>query len=99
MNSLNNRNALLVNINRTLIFPPLLSIEEAILLFNSKRPFRNHKNCHGYMFCRILVSRECKRLGENNKMIIANVANYLWKNSTSQEKLEYIDLAQRVKTF
>ncbi|CAG8571450.1 7231_t:CDS:2 [Diversispora eburnea] len=61
--------------------------------------FRSHKNCHGYMLCRILVARECRRLGENNKTIIAGVANYLWKTSTSQEKSEYTDLAQRVKTL
>ncbi|RHZ75082.1 hypothetical protein Glove_217g274 [Diversispora epigaea] len=84
--------------HKTLIFPPSLSIEEVILLFNSKRPFRSPKNCHGYMLCRILVSKECKRLGENNKMIIAGVASYLWKESTNQEKLEYIDLSRRVKT-
>ncbi|RHZ75205.1 hypothetical protein Glove_217g259 [Diversispora epigaea] len=95
---MSNLNNLLVNINRTVIFPPSLSIEESILLFNSKRPFRSPKNCHGYMLCRILVARECQRLGENNKMIIAGIASCLWKESTSQEKFEYVDLAQRVKT-
>ncbi|CAG8508636.1 8552_t:CDS:2 [Diversispora eburnea] len=85
---MNNLNDLLANINRTLIFPPLLSIEEVTLLYNTKRPFRSHKNCHGYMLFRISVARECRRLDENNKTIIAEAASHLWKNSTRQEKRE-----------
>ncbi|RHZ51641.1 hypothetical protein Glove_476g52 [Diversispora epigaea] len=79
---MNNLNDLLANINRTLIFPLSLSTEEVILLFNSKRPFRKNKDCHGYMLFRISVAKECQRLGENNKMIITSAANYFWKNST-----------------
>ncbi|RHZ77288.1 hypothetical protein Glove_183g68 [Diversispora epigaea] len=96
---MNNLNDFLVNINRTLIFPPLLSTEEVILLFNSKKSFRSHRNCHGYMLFKISVAKECRRLDENNKMIIAGTESYLWKNSTSQEKSEYINLAQRVKSL
>ncbi|RHZ51570.1 hypothetical protein Glove_476g75 [Diversispora epigaea] len=92
---MSNLNDLLTNINRTLIFPPSLSTEEIILFFNSKRSFRSHKDCHGYMLFRISVARECKRLDEDNKVIITCAANYLWKNSTRQEKFEYINLAQR----
>ncbi|CAG8577612.1 2442_t:CDS:1, partial [Diversispora eburnea] len=83
----------------TLIFPPSLSTEEIVLRFNSKSPFRSHKKCHGFMLLKISVVKECQRLGENNKTIIKCAADYLWRNSTSQEKSEYIDLAQRVNTL
>ncbi|CAG8505998.1 6705_t:CDS:2 [Diversispora eburnea] len=85
-------NNLITNINRTSIFPPSLSIEEAINLLNSNRSLQN---CHGQMLCKILVAKECRRLGENNKMKIASAASYLWKESTSQEKSDYIDLSIR----
>ncbi|RHZ51576.1 hypothetical protein Glove_476g73 [Diversispora epigaea] len=96
---MNNLNDLLANINRTSIFPPSLLTEEVILHFNSKKSFRNQKKCHGFMLFKISVAKECQRLEENNKTIIASVASHLWGNSTSQEKSEYIDLAQRVKTL
>ncbi|RHZ87668.1 hypothetical protein Glove_33g177 [Diversispora epigaea] len=95
---MNNFSRLLTNVNRTSIFPLRLTLEEAILLFNSKRPFNSRKNCHGHILFKILVARECIRLGENNRMIIAGVASHLWKGSTSLEKSEYTDLAQRYGT-
>ncbi|RHZ86892.1 hypothetical protein Glove_43g87 [Diversispora epigaea] len=44
------------------------------------------------------IDEECKRIGEFNAILIGLATNHLWKNSTTQEKSEYFNLAQRVKS-
>ncbi|RHZ87364.1 hypothetical protein Glove_37g130 [Diversispora epigaea] len=88
---MNDVKEILSNINRTILYTP----PPTVFLFHSQRSFRGHKNCHGYMLFKISVDRECRRLGFNNEMKISYAASYLWKNSTSQEKSLYKDLAQR----
>ncbi|RHZ86882.1 hypothetical protein Glove_43g62 [Diversispora epigaea] len=39
-----------------------------------------------------------KRIGKFNAILIRQVADHLWNTSTSQEKAEYFNLAQRVKS-
>ncbi|RHZ79748.1 hypothetical protein Glove_141g79 [Diversispora epigaea] len=85
---MNNFSTLRANINRRTIFPPALSIEEALRLYNSKMPFRSNKDCH-----------ECTRMGEKNTRISACVASHLWKEANFQEKSAYTDLAQMIKNF
>ncbi|CAG8503521.1 9130_t:CDS:2 [Diversispora eburnea] len=83
---MNDFNDILANISRTLIFPSLLSIEEIILFLNSKKP-RSHKNCHGYMLLKISIVKECRRLGTNDKKIIASATNYFWKKFNKARKI------------
>ncbi|RHZ86897.1 hypothetical protein Glove_43g81 [Diversispora epigaea] len=86
---MNNFDTLLANINRNNIYPPP-EIEE--------KPMRDHKRCHAYMILRYSVARECKRIGEFDAILIGQATNHLWKTSTTQEKSEYFDLAQRIKS-
>ncbi|RHZ70763.1 hypothetical protein Glove_267g37 [Diversispora epigaea] len=79
---------LLENINRNNIYPPP-EINE---------PIHNHSRCHAYKIFRYSVAKECKRIGEFNAIFIHKVADHLWKNSTSNEKLEYNNLAQMVRS-
>ncbi|RHZ86883.1 hypothetical protein Glove_43g38 [Diversispora epigaea] len=44
------------------------------------------------------IEEECKRIGEFNVILIRQVADHLWNTPTSQEKAEYFNLAQRVKS-
>lgn len=93
-----NIHVILSNINRSLLHPPSLRIEEEILhFFGTRRPARNHERTHGYQLFRLSVAKECKRLGESDEMSIRFVANYLWKTSSRNEKLEYVRLAKMVK--
>ncbi|RHZ65924.1 hypothetical protein Glove_310g23 [Diversispora epigaea] len=82
------------NINVNNIHPPP-EIEEVLTFFNSKKPMRNHNRCHAYMILRYSVAKEFKRIGEFNAILIGKATNHIWKNSTSQEKAEYVNLAQR----
>ncbi|RHZ86858.1 hypothetical protein Glove_43g79 [Diversispora epigaea] len=76
--------------------PP--EIYEVLNFFNSKKPMRDHERCHAYMILGYSVAKECKRIGEFNAIFIRKVADHLWKTSTTQEKVEYVNLAQRVKS-
>ncbi|CAG8631681.1 5625_t:CDS:1, partial [Diversispora eburnea] len=91
---MDNFDSLLANINRNYIHPPP-EIDEVLNLFNSKKPMRDNDRCHAYRILRYSVSKECKRIGEFNANLIGRVTNQLWKTSTTQEKSEYCDLAQR----
>ncbi|RHZ86879.1 hypothetical protein Glove_43g61 [Diversispora epigaea] len=91
---MNNFDTLLANINRNNIHPPP-EIEDVLNFFNSKKPMRDHNRCHAYKIFRYSVARECKRIGEFNAIFIGRATNHLWKNSTTLEKLEYFNLAQR----
>ncbi|RHZ86826.1 hypothetical protein Glove_43g52 [Diversispora epigaea] len=86
---MNNFDTLLANINRNNIHPPP-EIEE--------RPIRDNNRCHAYMLLGYSVAKECKRIGEFDVILIGRATNHLWKTSTSQEKGEYVNLAQRVKS-
>ncbi|RHZ86845.1 hypothetical protein Glove_43g71 [Diversispora epigaea] len=72
------------NVNRNNIHPP--PEIEVLYFLNSEKPMRDHKRCHAYKIFRYSVARECR------------ATNHLWKNSTTHEKLEYFNLAQRVKS-
>ncbi|RHZ70810.1 hypothetical protein Glove_267g4 [Diversispora epigaea] len=85
---------LLANINRNNIHPPP-EIEEVLNFFNSKKHMRDYNRCHAYMIFRYSVTKECKRIGEFNVTLIRKAADHLWKNSTTQEKSEYVNLGQR----
>ncbi|RHZ86837.1 hypothetical protein Glove_43g26 [Diversispora epigaea] len=91
---MNNLDTLLANINRNNIYPPP-EIEEVLYFLNSKKPVRDHKRCHAYKIFRYSVSKEYKRIGESNDILIGRATNHLWKNSTTHEKGEYVNLAQR----
>ncbi|RHZ65928.1 hypothetical protein Glove_310g25 [Diversispora epigaea] len=91
---MNNLDMLLTNINRNNIHPPP-EIEEVLNFFNSKKPMRDRNRCHAFMILRYSVAKECKRIREFNVILIGQATNHLWKNSTSNEKLEYFNLAQR----
>ncbi|RHZ86896.1 hypothetical protein Glove_43g83 [Diversispora epigaea] len=93
---MNNFDTLLANINRNNIHPPP-EIDEVLNYLNSKKPIHNHKRCHAYMILKYSVTKECKRIGEFSAILIGRVTNNLWNTSTSQEKSEYFDLAQRDK--
>ncbi|RHZ65929.1 hypothetical protein Glove_310g24 [Diversispora epigaea] len=95
---MSNFDTLLTNINRNNIHPPP-EIDEILNFFNSKNLMRDHKRCHAYMILRYSVAKECKRIGEFNSILIRKVADHLWKTSTTQEKAEYVNLAQRVKNY
>ncbi|RHZ70759.1 hypothetical protein Glove_267g63 [Diversispora epigaea] len=86
---MSNFDTLLTNININNIYPSP-EIDE--------KPTHDHNRCHAYMIFRYSVAKECKRIGEFNVLLIARATNHLWKNSTTQEKSEYINLAQRVKS-
>ncbi|RHZ86849.1 hypothetical protein Glove_43g78 [Diversispora epigaea] len=92
---MNNFNTLLANINRNNIYPPP-EIEEVLNFFNSKKPMRDHERCHAYRILGYSVAKECRRIGEFDPILIRKVADHLWNTSTSQEKAEYVNLAQRV---
>ncbi|RHZ86831.1 hypothetical protein Glove_43g57 [Diversispora epigaea] len=89
-----NFDTLLANINRNNIHPP--PEIEVLNFFNSMKPMRDHNRCHAYKIFRYSVARECKRIGEFNAILIGRATNHLWKTSTSQEKGEYVNLAQRI---
>ncbi|RHZ86891.1 hypothetical protein Glove_43g88 [Diversispora epigaea] len=91
---MDNFDTLLTNVNRNYIYPPP-EIEEVLNFFNSKKPMRDHTRCHAYKILRYSVAKECKRIGELNAILIGRATNHLWKNSTTQEKEEYFNLAQR----
>ncbi|RHZ86878.1 hypothetical protein Glove_43g66 [Diversispora epigaea] len=91
---MNSFDTLLANINRNNIHPPP-EIEEVLNFFNSKKPMRDHNRCHAYKIFRYSVAKECKRIGEFNVTLIGRATNHLWKNSTTHEKSEYSNLAQR----
>ncbi|RHZ65917.1 hypothetical protein Glove_310g16 [Diversispora epigaea] len=97
ISKMNNFDTLLTNISRNNIHPPP-EIDEVLTFFNSKKPMRDHNRCHAYMILRYSVAKECKRIGKFNAILIRKVADHLWKTSTTQEKLEYANLAQRVKS-
>ncbi|RHZ65926.1 hypothetical protein Glove_310g27 [Diversispora epigaea] len=59
------------------------------------KPMRDRNRCHAVMMLRYSVAKECKRIGEFDPILIRKVADHLWNTSTSQEKLEYANLAQR----
>ncbi|RHZ70766.1 hypothetical protein Glove_267g39 [Diversispora epigaea] len=79
------------------IHPPP-EIDEVLDSFNSKKPMRDHNKCHAYKIFRHSVAKECKRIGEFNAIFIGQATNHLWKTSTIQEKSEYFNLAQRIKS-
>ncbi|RHZ86895.1 hypothetical protein Glove_43g84 [Diversispora epigaea] len=91
---MNNFETLLANINRNYIYPPP-EIEEILNFFNSKRPTDDHNRCHAYKILRYSVVKEFKRIGESNAIFISRATDHLWKNSTTLEKSEYVNLAQR----
>ncbi|RHZ86881.1 hypothetical protein Glove_43g63 [Diversispora epigaea] len=92
---MNSFDTLLANINRNNIHPPP-EIEEVLNFFNSKKPMRDYNRCHTYKIFRYSVAKECKRIGEFNAILIGRTTNHLWNTSTSQEKAEYFNLAQRL---
>ncbi|RHZ65934.1 hypothetical protein Glove_310g52 [Diversispora epigaea] len=91
---MNNLDTLLANINRNNIHPPP-EIDEVLNFFKSKKPTGDHNRCHAYKIFRYSVAKECKRIGEFNTILKGQATNHLWKNSTTQEKSEYFNLAQR----
>ncbi|RHZ76560.1 hypothetical protein Glove_196g126 [Diversispora epigaea] len=78
---------------------PPLEIDEVLNFFNSKKLMCDHYTCQAYNIFRYSVAKECKRIGEFNAILIGRATNHLWKNSTAQEKPEYFNLVQRVKSF
>ncbi|RHZ86854.1 hypothetical protein Glove_43g46 [Diversispora epigaea] len=91
---MNNFDTLLANINRNNIHPPP-EIEEVLNFFDSKRSRRNNNRCHAYTLLGYSVEKECKRIGEFDAIFIGRATFHFWKTSTSQEKGEYVNLAQR----
>ncbi|RHZ86846.1 hypothetical protein Glove_43g76 [Diversispora epigaea] len=94
---MNNFSTLLANVNRNNIHPPP-EIEEVLNFFNSKKHIHDRNKCHAYILLRYSVAKECKRIGEFNAILIHKVVDHLWNTSTLQEKAEYVNLAQRVKS-
>ncbi|RHZ70762.1 hypothetical protein Glove_267g34 [Diversispora epigaea] len=43
-------------------------------------------------------AEECKRIGELDAILIGRATNHFWKISTRLEKLEYVNLAQRIRS-
>ncbi|RHZ58322.1 hypothetical protein Glove_374g35 [Diversispora epigaea] len=84
-----------MNMNNIRLSP---EIDEVLNFFNSKRPMRDHNRCHAFMIFRYSVAKECKRIGESNAILIGRATNHLWNTSTSQEKAEYSNLSQRIKS-
>lgn len=93
-----NINDILSNINRAFLNPPILHYEEIYHFYKLKMPARDHKKSTGYQLFRLSVAKECRRFGEFNEFRISYAANYLWKELTRTEKLDYIRLAQAVKS-
>ncbi|RHZ87360.1 hypothetical protein Glove_37g134 [Diversispora epigaea] len=96
---MNNFDILIESINRNFIFPAP-PFEVVLNYFDSMRPRRNLNlsNCRAYTIFRYSVARECLRIGELDGNLIKRATNHLWRNSSIQEKTEYRNLAQRVRS-
>ncbi|CAI2185183.1 19568_t:CDS:1 [Funneliformis geosporum] len=91
------RDNLVANINRARIFPPYVQNPNRILSLlrrNSRRPKRKY---HGYDLIYVITKEEARIHNHvTDDIIVRNVANVLWRESTRGQKEQYISLARDV---
>jgi len=91
--------ALLLKINRTNIFPPLLKDPEEFISVKCKKK-RKKQTPNAFIMCRMNVHKESERIGcKYNMRIISKATGKLWKDARSEEKNEYIKLSNKVKSY
>ncbi|CAG8485669.1 4907_t:CDS:2 [Diversispora eburnea] len=87
-------NNLLGNLN---VHPPP-TLEDVVNSKNFRR-FPRRRIYTGYKLLRFVVARQSNSLGERDPLVISKLSDFLWANSTSNEKARYIDLANRAKLY
>jgi hypothetical protein len=93
-------NILAINVDRNNIFPPLLNDPKSIISQN-KRPFHQRKRLpNAFFVCRINVQKEVARNGFNSNMrIVSKAASILWNSASSEEKYQYVLIANNIKVY
>jgi len=88
-------NALIFELDRKNIFPPLLNDPESFI--SQKRDTKRTPNA--FLICKMNVHKEAVRKGINSNMrTICKATSILWKNASLEEKNKYKQLADNVKS-
>lgn len=91
-------NALIVQLDRNNIFPPLLNDPAKIISNKSRQLKKRTRTPNSFLVCRMNVQSEVTRKNLNvNMRIISKAAGILWKNAYPDEKNVYKQLADTVK--
>jgi hypothetical protein len=93
-----NARILVCIMDRNNIFPPLLNDAKRIILQNKLPLHQRKRTPNEFFICRMNVQKEVKRNGLKISMrIVSKAASLIWNSASSEEKYQYILIANKVK--
>src|SRR5215212_9643647 len=91
---------LAVKLDRNNIFPPLLNDPKSIILQNKRPSHQRKRPPNAFFVCRMNVQKEVTRNGLNpNMRIVSKAASILWNGASSEEKHQYVHIANIIKVY